>query len=185
MAGSFGPIAVKVLLEARQRCLPIRLVVVARLWVLFFSQVVCCEDGSCGAVRAGGGGAGAVGEVSGPAEREQTPVLQTNNGPSLIGFITIAAHLVKQAKKEQLLGSTAEEKAVVQQWLEYRVTRVDGCSSKEDTRIILKIDAQSFFKRSRWKQKRKPQGSLSYLSSQMAGSRLKKTYSIFLLTPYD
>ncbi|XP_025970639.1 eukaryotic translation elongation factor 1 epsilon-1 isoform X3 [Dromaius novaehollandiae] len=68
----------------------------------------------------------------------KTPVLQTNNGPSLIGFITIAAHLVKQAKKEQLLGSTAEEKAVVQQWLEYRVTRVDGCSSKEDTRIILK-----------------------------------------------
>ncbi|NXE48460.1 MCA3 factor, partial [Casuarius casuarius] len=66
------------------------------------------------------------------------PVLQTNNGPSLIGFITIAAHLVKQAKKEELLGSTAEEKAVVQQWLEYRVTQVDGCSSKEDTRIILK-----------------------------------------------
>ncbi|XP_013797179.1 eukaryotic translation elongation factor 1 epsilon-1 isoform X1 [Apteryx mantelli] len=66
------------------------------------------------------------------------PVLQTNNGPSLIGLITVAAHLVKQAKKEQLLGSTAEEKAVVQQWLEYRVTRVDGCSSEEDTRIILK-----------------------------------------------
>uniref|UniRef100_A0A8B9P9N7 Eukaryotic translation elongation factor 1 epsilon-1 n=1 Tax=Apteryx owenii TaxID=8824 RepID=A0A8B9P9N7_APTOW len=70
--------------------------------------------------------------------KETIPVLQTNNGPSLIGLITIAAHLVKQAKKEQLLGSTAEEKAVVQQWLEYRVTRVDGCSSEEDTRIILK-----------------------------------------------
>lgn len=53
--------------------------------------------------------------------------------------MTIAAHLVKQAKKEQLLGSTAEEKAVVQQWLEYRVTRVDGGSSKDDTRIILKV----------------------------------------------
>ncbi|NXA41596.1 MCA3 factor, partial [Eudromia elegans] len=66
------------------------------------------------------------------------PVLQTNNGPGLIGLVTIAAHLVKRAKKEQLLGSTAEEKAVVQQWLEYRVTRVDGCSGKEDTRIILK-----------------------------------------------
>ncbi|XP_068787995.1 eukaryotic translation elongation factor 1 epsilon-1 [Struthio camelus] len=68
----------------------------------------------------------------------KVPVLQTNNSPSLIGLITIAAHLVKQAKKEELLGSTAEEKAVVQQWLEYRVTRVDGRSSKEDTRIILK-----------------------------------------------
>uniref|UniRef100_A0A8B9E3F1 Biogenesis of lysosome-related organelles complex 1 subunit 5 n=1 Tax=Anser cygnoides TaxID=8845 RepID=A0A8B9E3F1_ANSCY len=68
----------------------------------------------------------------------QIPVLQTNNGPGLTGLITIAAHLVKQAKKEKLLGSTAEEKAVVQQWLEYRVTRVDRCSSKEDTRTILK-----------------------------------------------
>ncbi|XP_035416167.1 eukaryotic translation elongation factor 1 epsilon-1 [Cygnus olor] len=68
----------------------------------------------------------------------QIPVLQTNNGSGLTGLITIAAHLVKQAKKEQLLGSTAEEKAVVQQWLEYRVTQVDRCSSKEDTRTILK-----------------------------------------------
>ncbi|KAJ7338517.1 hypothetical protein JRQ81_012419 [Phrynocephalus forsythii] len=66
------------------------------------------------------------------------PVLQTNNGPSLTGLTTIALHLVKQAKKEQLLGSTAEEKAVVQQWLEYRVTQVDKQSSKEDIRIILK-----------------------------------------------
>ncbi|VCW77959.1 unnamed protein product, partial [Gulo gulo] len=56
----------------------------------------------------------------------QIPVLQTNNGPSLTGLTTIAAHLVKQANKEYLLGSTAEEKAIVQQWLEYRVTRVDG-----------------------------------------------------------
>ncbi|KAM6349431.1 eukaryotic translation elongation factor 1 epsilon-1 isoform 1-T1 [Podargus strigoides] len=68
----------------------------------------------------------------------KVPVLQTNNGPGLTGLMTIAAHLVKQAKKDQLLGRTAEEKAVVQQWLEYRVTRVDGGSSKEDIRIILK-----------------------------------------------
>ena len=71
----------------------------------------------------------------------QIPVLQTNNGSGLTGLITIAAHLVKQAKKEQLLGSTAEEKAVVQQWLEYRVTQVDRCSSKEDTRTILKVSS--------------------------------------------
>ncbi|MXQ91699.1 hypothetical protein E5288_WYG019862 [Bos mutus] len=66
------------------------------------------------------------------------PVLQTNNGPSLTGLTTIAAHLVKQANKEYLLGSTAEEKAVVQQWLEYRVTRVDGHSSKDDIHTVLK-----------------------------------------------
>ncbi|XP_040316602.1 eukaryotic translation elongation factor 1 epsilon-1 isoform X3 [Herpailurus yagouaroundi] len=68
----------------------------------------------------------------------QIPVLQTNNGPSLTGLTTIAAHLVKQANKEYLLGSTAEEKAVVQQWLEYRVTRVDGHSSKDDVCTLLK-----------------------------------------------
>ncbi|XP_064559491.1 eukaryotic translation elongation factor 1 epsilon-1 isoform X2 [Zonotrichia leucophrys gambelii] len=68
----------------------------------------------------------------------KVPVLQSNNGPGLRGLMTIAAHLVRQARKEQLLGSTAEEKAVVQQWLEYRVTRVNGGSSKEDTRTILK-----------------------------------------------
>ncbi|XP_062355081.1 eukaryotic translation elongation factor 1 epsilon-1 [Cinclus cinclus] len=68
----------------------------------------------------------------------KVPVLQTNNGPGLTGLMTIAAHLVRQARKDQLLGNTAEEKAVVQQWLEYRVTRVNGGSSKEDTRTILK-----------------------------------------------
>ncbi|KAM3679863.1 LOW QUALITY PROTEIN: eukaryotic translation elongation factor 1 epsilon-1 [Ammospiza maritima maritima] len=68
----------------------------------------------------------------------KVPVLQSNNGPGLRGLMTIAAHLVRQARKEQLLGSTAEEKAVVQQWLEYRVTRVNGGSSKEETRTILK-----------------------------------------------
>ncbi|XP_051655243.1 eukaryotic translation elongation factor 1 epsilon-1 isoform X1 [Manacus candei] len=93
------------------------------------------QDGSGGA---GCGGAGAAGAATGAAGREQVPVLQTNNGPGLTGLMTIAAHLVRQAKKEQLLGNTAEEKAVVQQWLEYRVTRVNGGSSKEDTRIILK-----------------------------------------------
>ncbi|XP_061447611.1 eukaryotic translation elongation factor 1 epsilon-1 [Rhineura floridana] len=76
-------------------------------------------------------------KYSGQGERK-TPVLQVNNGPSLTGLMTIAIHLVRQAKKEQLLGNTAEEKAIVQQWLEYRVTQVDKQSSKEDIRIILK-----------------------------------------------
>ncbi|XP_064559490.1 eukaryotic translation elongation factor 1 epsilon-1 isoform X1 [Zonotrichia leucophrys gambelii] len=93
------------------------------------------QDGGSGAGR---GRAGAAGAAAGAAGREQVPVLQSNNGPGLRGLMTIAAHLVRQARKEQLLGSTAEEKAVVQQWLEYRVTRVNGGSSKEDTRTILK-----------------------------------------------
>ncbi|KFO30803.1 Eukaryotic translation elongation factor 1 epsilon-1 [Fukomys damarensis] len=68
----------------------------------------------------------------------QIPVLQTNNGPTLIGLTTIATHPVKQANKEHLLGSTAEEKAVVQQWLEYRVAQVDRHSSKENIHTLLK-----------------------------------------------
>ncbi|XP_023600860.1 eukaryotic translation elongation factor 1 epsilon-1 isoform X2 [Myotis lucifugus] len=73
-----------------------------------------------------------------PSTKAWIPVLQTNSGPCLTGLATIAAHLVKEANKEFLLGSTAEEKAIVQQWLEYRVTQVDGNSNKEDIRILLK-----------------------------------------------
>ncbi|KAM4606402.1 eukaryotic translation elongation factor 1 epsilon-1 [Polymixia lowei] len=65
------------------------------------------------------------------------PVLQSNNGPSLVGLVTIACHLVKEAKHPELLGDSAENRAVVQQWLEYRVTKVDGCT-KEDIKTILK-----------------------------------------------
>ncbi|MEE6465058.1 hypothetical protein FKM82_006437 [Ascaphus truei] len=68
----------------------------------------------------------------------QIPVLQTNKGPSLAGLTTIASHLVKEAKKEELLGASIEEKALVQQWLEYRVIRIDRLSCKEDIRNILK-----------------------------------------------
>ncbi|XP_077209276.1 eukaryotic translation elongation factor 1 epsilon-1 [Paroedura picta] len=78
------------------------------------------------------------GNKYGSQGERKIPVLQTNNGPSLTGLTTIAMHLVKQAKKDQLLGSTAEEKAIVQQWLEYRVTQVDKQSSKEETKTILK-----------------------------------------------
>ncbi|XP_078541949.1 eukaryotic translation elongation factor 1 epsilon-1 [Lissotriton helveticus] len=77
-------------------------------------------------------------KYSSQGDNGTVPVLQSNNGPSLVGLATIAAHLVKQAKKEQLLGSSAEEKAIVHQWLEYRVTRVDKPSSKEDICTMLK-----------------------------------------------
>ncbi|XP_054983178.1 eukaryotic translation elongation factor 1 epsilon-1 isoform X1 [Sorex araneus] len=66
------------------------------------------------------------------------PVLQTLDGPSLEGLSTIAAHLVRQANQEHLLGSTAEEQALVQQWMECRVTRLRDHASREDVRALLK-----------------------------------------------
>ncbi|MBN3321005.1 MCA3 factor, partial [Atractosteus spatula] len=67
----------------------------------------------------------------------KVPVLQASDGPSLVGLVTIAAHLVQRARRPELLGSGAEQKAVVRQWLEYRVTRVDPCT-REDTGTIMK-----------------------------------------------
>lgn len=68
---------------------------------------------------------------------KKVPVLQSRNGPPLVGLVTVACHLVKEAKRPELLGDSAEGRAVVQQWLEYRVTKLDG-GSKEDIRNILK-----------------------------------------------
>ncbi|KAF0028239.1 hypothetical protein F2P81_019326 [Scophthalmus maximus] len=65
------------------------------------------------------------------------PVLQNNNGAPLVGLVTIARHLVKEAKRTELLGDSAESRAVVHQWLEYRVTRLNGCT-KDDIKTILK-----------------------------------------------
>ncbi|XP_061660799.1 eukaryotic translation elongation factor 1 epsilon-1 isoform X1 [Syngnathoides biaculeatus] len=65
------------------------------------------------------------------------PVLQNNNGPPLMGLVTIARHLVKEAKCPELLGQTAKDRAVVHQWLEYRVSKLDGVS-KDGSRSILK-----------------------------------------------
>uniref|UniRef100_A0AAV2L382 Glutathione S-transferase C-terminal domain-containing protein n=1 Tax=Knipowitschia caucasica TaxID=637954 RepID=A0AAV2L382_KNICA len=68
---------------------------------------------------------------------KKVPVLQNNDGPPLVGLVTVGCHLVREAKRPELLGDGAEGRALVQQWLEYRVTKVDECS-KEDTRTILK-----------------------------------------------
>ncbi|XP_072514723.1 eukaryotic translation elongation factor 1 epsilon-1 [Salminus brasiliensis] len=67
----------------------------------------------------------------------KVPVLQNNSGPALVGLVTIASHLVRDAKRTELLGDTAEQRAMVQQWLEYRVTRLDNCS-KDEVKVILK-----------------------------------------------
>lgn len=64
--------------------------------------------------------------------------MQNTNGPPVVGLVTVACHLVKEAKRPELLGDSAESRAVVQQWLEYRVTKLDGCT-KEDSKTILKV----------------------------------------------
>lgn len=56
----------------------------------------------------------------------------------MVGLVTIASHLVHEAKKTELLGNSAEERAVVQQWLEYRIARVDNCP-KDELKVILKV----------------------------------------------
>lgn len=73
-----------------------------------------------------------------PPPTLQLPVLQTNNGPPLVGLVTIACHLALEAKRPELLGDSAESRAVVQQWLEHRVTRLDGCR-KEEVKSLLKV----------------------------------------------
>lgn len=76
-------------------------------------------------------------------------MLQNNNGPPLVGQVTIACHLVKEAKRPELLGNCAESRAVVQQWLEHRVTNLDGYK-KEDIKAILKV-AMLIFKEKTFK----------------------------------
>ncbi|XP_008305743.1 eukaryotic translation elongation factor 1 epsilon-1 [Cynoglossus semilaevis] len=68
---------------------------------------------------------------------KKVPVLQSSDGPPLVGLITIACNLVKEAKRSELLGDSAESRAVVQQWLEYRVTKLNNYN-KDDIRTILK-----------------------------------------------
>ncbi|XP_078253849.1 eukaryotic translation elongation factor 1 epsilon-1 isoform X2 [Rhinoraja longicauda] len=85
----------------------------------------------------------------------RVPELQTNNGLDLEGLATIASHVVKEAKKEELLGTTPEMSAIVQQWLEYRVTQIDQCNTQDDKRTILKAgltheDREKYVNVSRW-----------------------------------
>ncbi|TNM96249.1 hypothetical protein fugu_015910 [Takifugu bimaculatus] len=68
---------------------------------------------------------------------KKVPVLQINSGPPLVGLGTIACHLVKEAKRPDLLGDSAESRAVVQQWIEHRVTKLDRCR-KDDVKTFLK-----------------------------------------------
>ncbi|XP_052777280.1 eukaryotic translation elongation factor 1 epsilon-1-like [Mya arenaria] len=67
---------------------------------------------------------------------ERIPVTKGKTGTRK-GFMTITKHLVRAADKQQLIGTCAEDKAAVDQWLEYRVCTMDRCPSKSDMEVIL------------------------------------------------
>ena len=45
----------------------------------------------------------------------------------------------QQGTSYLFLGRTSEERALVDQWLEFRVNRVDRCSGKTDIYLVLKV----------------------------------------------
>ncbi|XP_077990867.1 eukaryotic translation elongation factor 1 epsilon-1-like [Glandiceps talaboti] len=68
----------------------------------------------------------------------KTPVLHTENGGSITGLASITKYLTQKSGKQKLLGGSCEQKAVVGQWLDYRVTQVDRCNSREEVKTVLK-----------------------------------------------
>ncbi|XP_070555643.1 eukaryotic translation elongation factor 1 epsilon-1-like [Ptychodera flava] len=66
------------------------------------------------------------------------PVVHTENGSSVSGLASITKYLAQKANKQTLLGTSAEQKAAISQWLEYRVTQVDRCHNREDVKTVLK-----------------------------------------------
>ena len=65
------------------------------------------------------------------------------NWPAQILRIVTSEHFSQSGADQKpflcvFLGKTAEEQALVNQWLEYRVTHVDRCASKLDINSVLK-----------------------------------------------
>ncbi|XP_045157929.2 eukaryotic translation elongation factor 1 epsilon-1-like [Mercenaria mercenaria] len=75
---------------------------------------------------------------------ERIPVMKGKTGTRK-GFLTIVKHLVRAAEKQRLIGEIPEEKAVVDQWLEYKVCHIDRCPSDKDKLTILK-DLDNYLK---------------------------------------
>lgn len=57
------------------------------------------------------------------------PVLHDNSGMEIRGLVSISKHLARNSSRAELLGHTAEEKALVNQWMEYRITKIDPCEN--------------------------------------------------------
>ncbi|XP_048763078.2 eukaryotic translation elongation factor 1 epsilon-1-like isoform X2 [Ostrea edulis] len=70
--------------------------------------------------------------------KEQIPVLKAGNGLTVRGLVSVAKQLVRQSDSFELKGTTPEERAAIDQWLEYRVTQVDKSHQDKDVSTVLK-----------------------------------------------
>ncbi|KAL4235733.1 Eukaryotic translation elongation factor 1 epsilon-1 [Mactra antiquata] len=68
---------------------------------------------------------------------EKIPVMKGKTGTRK-GFTTILKHLARAAEKQNLIGENLGEKAVVDQWLEFKTCYIDRCGAEKDTNQILK-----------------------------------------------
>ncbi|XP_033644613.1 eukaryotic translation elongation factor 1 epsilon-1-like [Asterias rubens] len=61
------------------------------------------------------------------------------NGTTVTGLSSIATYLAKTAGRRDLIGGNdAVERALIAQWLEYRVTEIDRCHGEKDISTVLK-----------------------------------------------
>lgn len=70
--------------------------------------------------------------------KEQIPVLKAGNGLTVRGLVSVAKQLVRQSETPELKGTTAEERAAIDQWLEYRVVQVDRSLQEKDVSSVLR-----------------------------------------------
>ncbi|OWF38075.1 eukaryotic translation elongation factor 1 epsilon-1-like isoform X2 [Mizuhopecten yessoensis] len=71
--------------------------------------------------------------------KEKVPVLKVQNNSNPKGLVTVAKYLTRSSQNaKNLLGATPEEKAAVDQWLEYRITRIDRSAQDKDVTNTLK-----------------------------------------------
>uniref|UniRef100_K1QFX0 Eukaryotic translation elongation factor 1 epsilon-1 n=1 Tax=Magallana gigas TaxID=29159 RepID=K1QFX0_MAGGI len=66
------------------------------------------------------------------------PVLKAGNGLTVRGLVSVAKQLVRQSETPELKGTTAEERAAIDQWLEYRVVQVDRSLQEKDVSTVLR-----------------------------------------------
>nr|XP_022318662.1 eukaryotic translation elongation factor 1 epsilon-1-like [Crassostrea virginica] len=70
--------------------------------------------------------------------KEKVPVLKAGNGLTVRGLVSVAKQIVRQSESPELKGTSTEERAAIDQWLEYRVTQVDKSLQEKDVTNVLK-----------------------------------------------
>ena len=69
----------------------------------------------------------------------QTPTV-TCNGSSIAGLGASISYLAEHSGHTEFVGGNDTKlKAMVHQWLEYRVTEIDRCQGEKDTTTVLKV----------------------------------------------